>query len=77
MSYYTYKQQLEAMSERDRKIWELHQRSVNAMGFAAQAAGQGNENSQCRYEDKSAAADQALWELLIQPEPQAKGGVEV
>lgn len=64
MSAYDFKKRLDAMTARDRQIWDLAHKAVNAMGFACQMAGQGAENSQCKYEEQSAEAERQLFELL-------------
>lgn len=63
---YDYKQRYDALSERDRKIWDLHRKSTNALGFALQNTH--SENIQIRYERQSDAADMALWDLLTTSE---------
>lgn len=38
MSYHEYTRQIEAMSERDRQIWNLYRKGTSALGFAIQNA---------------------------------------
>lgn len=64
MSVYDVRKRIDAMTERDRQIWNLASRAVNEMGFACQLAEQGAVNSQCKREEKSAAAMHELFELL-------------
>jgi hypothetical protein len=70
VSVYEWKQRIDAMTERDRTIWNLAHKAVNEMGFACQLAAQGAENSQIKRERASDAAMSELFELLapkVQP----------
>lgn len=64
MSVYDFQKRLNLMTSRDREIWDLASKAVNAMGFACQMAGQQAENSQLRYEEQSSEAMAKLFELL-------------
>ena len=65
MSYYEYKKQVDALSERDRKIWDLHRKATNALAFAEQMAAQEAVNSQCKYEKQADDATEKLFQLLM------------
>lgn len=65
MTYWDWKKQYEALSERDRKIYDLARKATNALGFAIQNAH--SDNLICKYEEQSDAAMKELWALLTEP----------
>jgi len=60
--YHEWKKLYDALSPRDRKIYDLARKATNALGFAIQNAH--SDYSVCRYEGQSEAAMNELWELL-------------
>lgn len=62
------RKRLAAMPPENRRIWDLATRAVNEMGFAAQLAAQGAENSQINREEASDKAMRELFDLLTSQE---------
>jgi len=59
MSYYDWKKQYDALSERDRKTYDLARKAVNALGFALQ-----NTHSDRIVEKREMESDAAMKELF-------------
>lgn len=62
MAYYAWKAKYDALSARERKIYDLARQAVNAMGFALQ--NMHRDGIVEKYERKSEAAMDELFEVL-------------